>query len=48
LYEAKADTTKALERYERFAVLWKDADPELQPRVAEVRQRIARLQGRGR
>jgi tetratricopeptide (TPR) repeat protein len=46
LYEAKGNTAKALERYERFAALWKDADPELQPRVAEVRRRIARLRGR--
>ena len=46
LYEAKGNTAKALERYERFAALWKDADPELQPRVAEARRRIARLRPR--
>jgi hypothetical protein len=26
-----------------FAELWKNADPELQPKVAEVRAKIARL-----
>jgi len=43
LYEGKADRTKALEYYGRFVDLWKDADAELQPRVAEVRKRIAEL-----
>ncbi|MDB4907358.1 MAG: protein kinase [Gemmatimonadetes bacterium] len=48
LYEAKGNVTKALENYERFVDLWKTADPELQPRVAEVKARIARLsRGRG-
>ena len=48
LYEVKGNTAKALERYERFAVLWQGADPELQSRVGQVRQRIARLRGRVR
>jgi hypothetical protein len=26
-----------------FVDLWKNADPELQPQVAEVRKRLARL-----
>jgi eukaryotic-like serine/threonine-protein kinase len=43
LYEAKGDRTKAAERYRRFVDLWKDADPELQPGVREVRARLARL-----
>jgi len=43
LYEARGDAAKALERYRAFVQLWKDADPELQPQVAEVRARIARL-----
>ena len=48
LYEAKGDVNKALENYERFVDMWKTADPELQPRVAEVKRRIARLsKGRG-
>ena len=43
LYEAKGNVDKALEHYTAFVELWKDADPELQPRVAEVRRRISRL-----
>jgi hypothetical protein len=43
LYEAKGERDKALSHYLQFVALWKDADPELQPRVAEVRQRIAHL-----
>jgi len=43
LYEAKGDRTKAAERYRRFVELWKDADPELQPGVREVRARLGRL-----
>jgi DNA-binding SARP family transcriptional activator len=44
LYEQKGDRTKALERYRTFVDLWQDADPELQPRVREIRERIARLE----
>ena len=43
LYEAKNDRENALSHYLRFVDLWKNADPELQPRVAEVRRRISRL-----
>ncbi|HEU5170107.1 MAG TPA: protein kinase [Gemmatimonadales bacterium] len=43
LYEAKGDRKKAADWYARFVELWKDADPELQPGVREVRQRLARL-----
>jgi tetratricopeptide (TPR) repeat protein len=43
LYEAKGDRRKAAEYYGRFVELWKNADPELQPGVKEVRGRIARL-----
>jgi tetratricopeptide (TPR) repeat protein/tRNA A-37 threonylcarbamoyl transferase component Bud32 len=43
LYEAKNDRTNALDHYDKFVELWKNADPELQPQVAEVRKRIARL-----
>ncbi len=45
LYEARGDRRKALEYYSRFVELWKDADPELQPMVRDVRARIARLAG---
>jgi hypothetical protein len=34
---------KAADRYRRFVDLWKDADPELQPGVREVRAHRARL-----
>lgn len=43
LYEARGEHAKAIPHYERFVELWKDADPELQPRVSEVRRRLARL-----
>jgi tetratricopeptide (TPR) repeat protein len=43
LYEAKGNRDKALENYRRFVELWKNADAELQPKVAEVRAKIARL-----
>jgi tetratricopeptide (TPR) repeat protein len=43
LYEAKGDKAHALEYYGMFVDLWKNADPELQPQVAEVKKRIARL-----
>ncbi|HVB31184.1 MAG TPA: protein kinase, partial [Gemmatimonadaceae bacterium] len=43
LYEAKGDTTKAAAQYLAFIDLWKSADPELQPRVADARRRLARL-----
>jgi eukaryotic-like serine/threonine-protein kinase len=43
LYEAGGDRKRAADYYGRFVDLWKDADPELQPGVREVRQRLARL-----
>lgn len=43
LYEQKNDRAKAVEYYAKFVDLWKDADPELQPKVQDVRRRIARL-----
>ncbi|MFQ5704892.1 MAG: tetratricopeptide repeat protein, partial [Gemmatimonadales bacterium] len=45
LYEQRGDNDKAVEYYDRFVTLWKDADPELQPQVKDVRDRIARLVG---
>jgi tetratricopeptide (TPR) repeat protein len=44
LYEAKNDPVKAEGYYTQFVDLWKNADPELQPQVADVRRRIAVLQ----
>ena len=43
LYEARGDRKRAREYYEKFVTLWKDADPELQPGVKEVRGRLAKL-----
>ena len=43
LYEAKGDKQRAARNYAKFVDLWKNADPDLQPRVADVRKRLARL-----
>ncbi len=43
LYEARNDRKRAALYYEKFVDLWKQADPELQPGVREVRSRLARL-----
>ena len=43
LYEAKGRRDMALARYRTFIDLWKDADPELQPKVTDARQRVAAL-----
>ena len=43
LYEAKGDTKRAVEQYGAFVALWKNADSDLQPKVAEVRTRLERL-----
>jgi tetratricopeptide (TPR) repeat protein len=43
LYEAKGDRQKAASYYSKFVELWKNADPVLQPKVVEVRKRLARL-----
>jgi eukaryotic-like serine/threonine-protein kinase len=43
LSEAKGDRAKAADRYRRFVDLWKNADPELQPGVRDVRARLAKL-----
>jgi tetratricopeptide (TPR) repeat protein len=44
LYEAKGDKVRAIDFYGRFTELWRDADPDLQPRVKEAKRRIAELQ----
>ena len=43
MYEARGGREKALEYYGRFVALWKNADPELQPFVQDVKKRIAAL-----
>jgi tetratricopeptide (TPR) repeat protein len=48
LYEAKGDSAKAVDYYGRFTELWREADPEFQPKVKEVRRRIAELRAEPR
>jgi tetratricopeptide (TPR) repeat protein len=48
LYEERGDTENSVRYYNEFVELWNDADPNLQPRVTEIRQRIARLVGEPR
>ena len=43
IYEAKGNAAKAAEHYRAFIELWKNADPELQPRVTEARRRLVSL-----
>jgi tetratricopeptide (TPR) repeat protein len=43
LYETAGDAKHATEYYGRFVELWANADPELQPRVAEARKRLDHL-----
>ena len=38
---------KAIEHYQKFVDLWKDADPELQPKVREARARLDALRRKG-
>jgi tetratricopeptide (TPR) repeat protein len=44
LYEDR-DRQRALDYYSKFVDLWREADPELQPVVEEVRLRMAELSG---
>ncbi len=45
LLETKnGNTTKAIENYEKFLDLWKDADPGI-PEVEDTRKRLAGLKG---
>ena len=43
LHEARGNRERAVARYTEFTELWKNADPDLQAVVSDVRQRIARL-----
>jgi tetratricopeptide (TPR) repeat protein len=45
LYDNKGDRKKALEYDGRLVDLWKDADPELQGVIRDVRRRMAELAG---
>ena len=43
LYEQKGLKKKAIEHYEKFLSLWKDADPDI-PEVIEAKRRLSKLQ----
>jgi hypothetical protein len=43
LYVEIGEPEKAREAYERFLTAWRDAEPEMAPMVARVRQALARL-----
>jgi tetratricopeptide (TPR) repeat protein len=43
LYDAKGDAPNAIIHYQALVNLWKDADPEFQPRVSAARGRISAL-----
>jgi len=47
LYEERGQLDKARDYYGRFVDLWKNADPELQGVVKEVKQRLTKLAGEG-
>ena len=43
LYDAKGQTDRAVEYYSQFVRLWRDAERDLQPRVARARHRLSIL-----
>jgi tetratricopeptide (TPR) repeat protein len=47
LYDAKKNDAKAIESYQKFIDLWKDADPELQPAVRVAKTRLDELKRKG-
>jgi DNA-binding SARP family transcriptional activator len=44
IYEQMGEKAKAIEHYEKFLNLWKDADPGIAERE-DVRKRLAGLKG---
>ena len=46
-YEAKGEHAKAAAAYTEFLALWEKADPAYQPRVAQVREALVRVQRAG-
>jgi hypothetical protein len=46
IYERPGEREQALDHDRRFVSLWRDCDPALQPRVAEAKVAIARLERR--
>ena len=45
LYEARGDREKAADYYHRLIEQWKDAEPELQPIIADVKAGLGKLVG---
>jgi tetratricopeptide (TPR) repeat protein len=43
IYERLGERNEAVHHYSRFIELWKDADPELQPRVEAARRAMEAL-----
>lgn len=43
LHEERGAAADAARHYARFVEIWRDADPELQPVVRDVRDRLGRL-----
>jgi hypothetical protein len=43
MFDAKGDVTNAVHHYREFVEFWKNADPELQPRVTAARERLQQL-----
>jgi len=48
VYLALGDTTAAVKHLAAFAELWRDADPELRPRVESAQRMLTQLAGEGR
>ena len=48
LHEASGEHDRAVARYNEFLELWRNADPELQAIVQDIRERVARLVGEPR
>jgi tetratricopeptide (TPR) repeat protein len=46
LYEAKGAAPKAIEQYDDLLALWKNAEPELQPQIKEIRGRVEKLRAK--
>jgi len=45
IHEQQGDTAEAIEQYEKFLDLWKDADQGI-PEVADAKERVAELVGK--
>jgi len=44
IYEEQGETTKAIENYQQFLDLWKDADPGI-PELDDARNRLSKIKG---